>query len=70
MAQRLRKFIDCREFPSEQNCSLRISGEEDEVVKAALEHAVSSHGHSASPDLATMLRGALKTETGETLPAH
>lgn len=27
-----RKFIDCAEFPSEKNCTLKISGTEDEVL--------------------------------------
>ena len=40
-----RKAIDCRDYPSENNCSLRISGSEEEVLNAAVEHAVSSHGH-------------------------
>jgi len=27
-----RKSIDCRDYPSEKNCSLKISGTEEEVV--------------------------------------
>jgi hypothetical protein len=45
----VRKVIDCREFPSESKCSLTISGTEAEVLKAATEHAVSSHGHAPGP---------------------
>jgi predicted small metal-binding protein len=41
---------------------LTISGTEAEVVKAAAEHAVSSHGHSAGPELVKSLRGALRDE--------
>jgi len=40
-----RKAIDCRDHPSEKNCSLRISGTEEEVLDAATQHAVRSHGH-------------------------
>ena len=40
-----RKVADCREMPSESGCTLMISGEEEEVVRAASEHAVSVHGH-------------------------
>ncbi len=40
-----RKSIDCRDYPSEKNCSLKISGTEEEVVDAAVQHAVSAHGH-------------------------
>ena len=35
-----RKVADCRDMPSETNCTLTISGEEDEVVAAATQHAV------------------------------
>jgi hypothetical protein len=40
-----RKMADCRRFESENNCSLTIIGEEDEVMDAAMAHAVSAHGH-------------------------
>ena len=40
-----RMMADCRRFPSETNCSLVIIGEQDEVARAAAEHAVSVHGH-------------------------
>ncbi|MGO8894441.1 MAG: putative quinol monooxygenase [Streptosporangiaceae bacterium] len=36
-----RKVADCRDFPSQTNCTLTISGEEDEVLTAATQHAVS-----------------------------
>jgi predicted small metal-binding protein len=39
-----RKSIDCRDYPSEKNCSLKISGTEQEVLDAAVQHAVSAHG--------------------------
>lgn len=57
-----RKYIDCRESPSVSNCSLRISGEEDEVVKAASEHAISVHEHEDTPELRETVRKALKNE--------
>jgi len=55
-------MVDCREFPSESNCSLTIAGTEDEVLKAATEHAVSSHGHKAGPELVSALRTSLRDE--------
>jgi len=57
-----RKYIDCRDFPSESKCTLTISGSEAEVLKAAAEHAVSSHGHAAGPELVNSLRGSLHDE--------
>jgi hypothetical protein len=45
-----RMMADCRRFPSESNCSLVIIGEEDEVSRAAAEHAISVHGHPDSAE--------------------
>jgi len=55
-----RKFADCRDYPSEKNCSLRISGTEDEVLDAAVQHAVSAHGHENSPELREQIKSMLK----------
>ena len=59
-----RKVADCREMPSESGCTLMISGEEEEVVRAASEHAVSVHGHEDTPELREQVRGMLKDEVG------
>jgi hypothetical protein len=55
-----RVMADCRRFPSESNCSLTIIGEEDEVVRAASEHAVSVHGHEDNDELREQVRGMLE----------
>jgi hypothetical protein len=60
--QERRKFIDCREYPSEKNCTLKISGTEDEVLDAALLHATSAHGHQNSAELREEIRKLLKDE--------
>ena len=39
-----RKSIDCRDHPDDTGCTLYLSGEEDEVIRAAAEHAASVHG--------------------------
>ncbi|MEC4015973.1 DUF1059 domain-containing protein [Streptomyces sp. H27-D2] len=57
-----RKVADCRKFPSESNCTLTIAGEEDEVVRAACEHAVSVHGHTDGPELREGIRGMIEDE--------
>ncbi|MFF2554090.1 DUF1059 domain-containing protein [Nocardia sp. NPDC058058] len=57
-----RKTADCRRFPSEANCTLTISGEEDEVLRAAAEHAVSVHQHQDGPELREQLLGMLEDE--------
>ncbi|HEY5188591.1 MAG TPA: DUF1059 domain-containing protein [Solirubrobacteraceae bacterium] len=55
-----RLMADCRRFPSESNCSLVIIGDEDEVLRAASEHAVSVHGHEDTPELRDEVRGMLE----------
>jgi vacuolar-type H+-ATPase subunit D/Vma8 len=36
-----RKYVDCRSFPSEMNCSIAISADtEGELLEAAVQHAV------------------------------
>jgi predicted small metal-binding protein len=55
-----RKAIDCRDYPSEGGCTLRIEGTEEEVIEAAIGHAVTSHGHTESPELKEQIRTLLK----------
>jgi predicted small metal-binding protein len=56
-----RKFIDCRELPSEMNCSIAISADaEGELLEAAVQHAVTVHGHQDTPELRDQIRGAIK----------
>ena len=57
-----RKSIDCRDYPSEKKCSLKIAGTEDEVLDAAVQHAVSAHGHPNSPELREQIKSMLKDE--------
>jgi predicted small metal-binding protein len=57
-----RMIADCRDYPSDINCSLTIAGEEDEVVTAAAHHAVSAHGHEDNAELRSWLRENLKPE--------
>lgn len=58
MAQR--KAIDCRDYPSEKGCTLRISGTEEEVLDAAVQHAESAHGHTDQKELREQLKSMLK----------
>ncbi len=57
-----RKVADCRDFPNEVGCTLTITGEPDEVVAAAAQHAVAVHGHQDDDELRTWLRDNLKDE--------
>jgi predicted small metal-binding protein len=59
-----RKFIDCREFPSEKNCSIALSADsEEELLEAAVQHAVAVHGHRDTGELREQIRSAMKDGT-------
>ena len=59
-----RKFIDCREFPSEMNCTIALSADsEEELLEAAVQHATAVHRHEDTPDLRAMIRGTIKDGT-------
>jgi hypothetical protein len=55
-----RKSIDCREYPSESGCTLRLEGTEEEVLDAAVNHAIMKHGHPDDPELREQIRKLLK----------
>ncbi len=56
-----RKFIDCREFPSESGCTVAISADrDDELIDAAAQHAVRVHGHQDGPELRQQLSQIIK----------
>jgi predicted small metal-binding protein len=54
-----RKMIDCRQLPNDIGCTLTIAGEEEEVLDAAVLHAVDKHGHQQTAELREQLRGVL-----------
>lgn len=59
-----RKFIDCRAFPSEMHCTVALSADTaDELLEAAVQHAVTVHQHQDSPELRAMLRNAFQDGT-------
>lgn len=58
----MRKFIDCREFPSESNCTVTIMADNaDELVEAAAQHAVAVHKHEDTPALREGLKGLVRS---------
>ena len=59
-----RKFIDCREFPSESKCSVTIAADtESELMEVALQHAERVHGHQDTPVFRQQLREAIREGT-------
>jgi uncharacterized protein DUF1059 len=57
-----RKYLDCRDYPSESDCSLKISGTESEVLEAAAAHAVAVHGHDDTPTLRRELKSLMQDD--------
>lgn len=58
-----RKYIDCREHPAAGKCTLSIAADdEDELLNAAVQHAVTMHGYEDSPQLREQLRQMFKEE--------
>jgi Protein of unknown function (DUF1059) len=57
-----RKYIDCREMPSENNCDLAMAGSEEHIVEAAAIHAITAHRHEDTPQLREEIRQSLRDE--------
>ena len=56
-----RVHVDCREFPSEMNCTPAIvANTEDELLEAAVQHAVAVHKHTDTPEFRKELRKIIK----------
>lgn len=59
-----RKYIDCREFPSDTNCTVALSADSDqELLDAAVQHAVAVHHHEDTPELRQQIRQLFKEGT-------
>jgi predicted small metal-binding protein len=57
----MRKYIDCREFPSDMKCTVALSADsEKELLEAAVQHAVAVHGHQDTQDLRKELKTAFR----------
>ena len=64
MFKMTRYYADCREHPSIMNCSIAISADsKDELLEAAVQHAVSVHEHVDSPELREQLKKGIKEGT-------
>lgn len=53
----MRKYIDCREVPSESHCTVAISADtEDELIETAVQHAMAVHKHDDTPELRALIK--------------
>jgi predicted small metal-binding protein len=56
-----RVHVDCREYPSEMNCTLAlVADSEKELLEAAVQHAVTVHRHTDTPEFRNELRKIIK----------
>ena len=59
-----RKYVDCREYPSDMNCTVAICADTDkELLAAAVQHAVAVHQHQDTPELRKQLQKLFKEGT-------
>ncbi|GHD70714.1 DUF1059 domain-containing protein [Vogesella fluminis] len=60
-----RKYIDCRTFPGSQ-CTVSIAADSsDELLTAAVQHAIAAHGYEDTPQLREQLRQMFQEEKNE-----
>ena len=58
-----RKYIDCRNQPSVNNCTVSIAADrDDELLETAVQHAVTVHGHEDTPELRKQIKQQFKEE--------
>jgi predicted small metal-binding protein len=58
-----RMYIDCREMPSDSNCTVAISADnKKELIDAAAQHAVAVHGHKDGTVLREQIGKMIKTQ--------
>ena len=56
-----RKYVDCRDYPSDTHCTVALSADsEDELLEAAVQHAVAVHQHQDTPELRAQLKTLFK----------
>jgi predicted small metal-binding protein len=59
-----RQYIDCREMPSESKCTVAIAADsEQELIDAAVQHAVAVHGHQDTPEFRKQIASAIRVGT-------
>jgi predicted small metal-binding protein len=56
-----RKFVDCREHPSETHCSVALSADnEEELLEAVVQHAKVVHGAQDTPEFRQQIKQSIK----------
>jgi predicted small metal-binding protein len=59
-----RYYIDCRDYPSDINCTVALSANsEEELIEAVVQHGCQVHGYLDSPEFRQQMRGEFKQGT-------
>jgi len=57
----MRKYADCRDYPSDSNCTVAISADSDEeLLEASVQHMVFVHKHTDTPEFRTEILKTFK----------
>lgn len=56
-----RKYIDCRDHPSDVKCTVALSADtEDELMEAVVQHVKTVHGGADTPEFRDSVRKGMK----------
>ena len=56
-----RKYIDCRDFPSDIKCTVALSADTDEeLLDAVIQHGCKVHGYKDTPEFREEIRKEFK----------
>lgn len=59
-----RYYIDCRDVPSDAKCTVALSADtKEELLEAAVQHAIKVHGHEDTAAFRGQLLSAMKEGT-------
>jgi len=56
-----RYYIDCRDYPSEKNCTVALSADNaEELLDAAMQHGTKVHGYEDTPGFREEMKNMFK----------
>lgn len=61
-----RKSVDCRDQEGVMGCTVKISADtEEEVLESAVQHAISVHGETDTPELREQIKMSIQDDDME-----
>jgi predicted small metal-binding protein len=56
-----RKYIDCRDYPGDHNCSVALSADsKEELLEAVIQHATTVHSYEDTKEFRDMILRDMK----------